>query len=348
MFVDTATIEIRAGMGGSGCASFRRERGVPRGGPDGGDGGRGGDVIVQVDAHMRTLLDFKRFPHLKAGRGRHGQGSNKTGAAGKDVIIQVPVGTVIIDTGSGRVIVDLIEPDASTVVAQGGRGGRGNARFASSINQAPRQWEAGEEGEERSLTLELKLIADVGLVGHPNAGKSTLLSRLSAARPKIADYPFTTLEPNLGLVRLGEWGSCVMADIPGLIEGASEGKGLGIEFLRHIERTSVLFYLVDLLEDDPLADLAALKKELAAYSPDLPERPSTLLLTKLDTIPPDERELHLELRGLPSGSLPGKAGADSLPDVSGMRCLAISSHSGEGLKRVSGILEKMLNEVDGT
>jgi len=348
MFVDRATVVVTAGSGGSGCAAFRRERGIPRGGPSGGDGGKGGDVIMQVDAHMHTLLDFKRRPHLKAGRGMHGEGSNKTGAGGEDIIIRVPPGTVIIDTRSGEVLADLTEPDAVATVALGGRGGRGNARFVSSVNQAPRQWEAGAEGEKRTLTLELKLIADVGLVGHPNAGKSTLLSRLSAARPKIADYPFTTLEPNLGLIKLGNWGSCVMADIPGLIEGASEGKGLGIEFLRHIERTSVLFFMVDLLEDDPLADLAALKRELAAYSPELLERPSTLLLTKLDTIPPDERVLHLELRGLPPGSLPGEVGADTLPDVSGMRCLAISSHSGEGLERVSGILEEMLREVDGT
>ncbi len=348
MFVDTATIEVSAGAGGSGCASFRRERGVPRGGPDGGDGGRGGDVVAQVDSHLRTLLDFRRHPHLKAGRGRHGEGSNRTGAAGKNVIVRVPPGTVILDSASEVVIADLTEPDDRIVVARGGRGGRGNARFVSSVNQAPRQWEAGEAGERRSLTLQLKLIADVGLVGHPNAGKSTLLSRISAARPKIADYPFTTLEPNLGLVRIGEWGSCVVADIPGLIEGASEGKGLGMEFLRHIERTSVLLFLVDLLEDDPLADLATLKGELAAYSPDLPERSATLLLTKLDTIPPDERALHLELRGLPAGALPEEADDGILPEVEGMRCLAISSHSGEGLEQVATILGEMLKEVDPT
>ncbi len=346
MFVDTATIEVLAGTGGSGCASFRRERGVPRGGPDGGDGGRGGDVVVEVDSHLRTLLDFKRHPHVKAGRGRHGEGSNRTGAAGEDVIIRVPSGTVIFDSASEVVIADMTEPDDRVVVARGGRGGRGNARFVSSVNQAPRQWEAGEEGEKRSLTLQLKLIADVGLVGHPNAGKSTLLSRISAARPKIADYPFTTLEPNLGIVPVGDWGSCVVADIPGLIEGASEGKGLGLDFLRHIERTSVLLFLVDLLDDDPLADLATLKGELAAYSPDLPHRSATLLLTKIDAIPPDERALHLELRGLPTAALPGEADLADLPEVAGMRCLAISSHSGEGLDRVSTILQEMLKEVE--
>jgi len=291
---------------------------------------------------MRTLLDFKKKPHVKAGRGRHGQGSNKTGANGRDATIRVPPGTVVYDESSGEVVADLTEPGESFVAARGGRGGRGNARFATSVNQAPRHWESGEPGEEKTLRLELKLIADVGLIGLPNAGKSTLLSRVSDARPKIADYPFTTVEPNLGLVRLGQWGSCVMADIPGLIEGASEGKGLGTEFLRHIERTRVLLYLVDLFLDNPLEDLRVLKQELGGYSRVLLDRPAGLLLTKLDLIPPEDRTVHLELRGLPRQVLPQERGFDGLPRVEGMPSTAISGQTGEGLEEVLRLLNSLL------
>jgi len=344
MFIDTATIHVAAGTGGSGCASFRREKGIPKGGPDGGDGGKGGDVVIEVDPHMRTLLDFKQKPHVKAERGGHGMGSSKTGADGDDASVRVPPGTVVYDDGTGEVLADLTEPDQSVIVARGGRGGRGNARFATSVNQAPRQWEVGEAGEERILRLELKLIADVGLVGLPNAGKSTLLSRLSDARPKIAEYPFTTLEPNLGLVRLGEWESCVIADIPGLIEGAGKGKGLGTDFLRHIERTRVLLYLVDLFGDNPLEDLGVLRKELASYSPLLLERPAGLLFTKLDLIPPEDRSIHLELRELPLNMLPEERDGGALPEVNGMPCTALSGQTGEGLQTVMKLIRELLDE----
>lgn len=298
--------------------------------------------MIVVDRGMRTLLDFKKQPHVKAGRGRHGQGSNKTGASGGDATIRVPPGSVVHDEGSGEVVADLTEPGESFVAARGGRGGRGNARFATSVNQAPRQWESGEPGEKKTLRLELKLIADVGLIGLPNAGKSTLLSRVSDARPKIADYPFTTVEPNLGLVRLGEWESCVMADIPGLIEGASEGKGLGTEFLRHIERTRVLLYLIDLFLDNPLEDLHVLKQELGGYSRVLLDRPAGLLLTKLDLIPPEDRAVHLELRGLPRQVLPQERGSDGLPRVDGMPSTAISGQTGEGLEEALRLLTSLL------
>ncbi len=341
MFADTATLHVSSGTGGSGCVSFRREKGVPHGGPDGGDGGRGGDVIVAVDPALRTLLDFRRHPHVRAGRGAHGEGSNRTGAAGKDVTVRVPPGTVVIDAGTGEVLADLVDPGAQITVARGGRGGRGNARFASSVNQAPRQWEPGAEGRERTLRFELRLIADAGLVGHPNAGKSTLLARLSAARPKIADYPFTTLEPNLGLVDLGSWESCVVADIPGLIEGASTGKGLGTDFLRHIERTRVLLYLVDISGDDPLAELAILRAELRAHSPALLERPSALLLSKLDLVPTEDREVYFELRDLPAAAISGPD-TNVLPQVEGMPCLAFSSHSSEGLVALRPLLLTLL------
>lgn len=347
MFIDTAKIFVSAGAGGSGCASFRREKGIPRGGPDGGDGGKGGDIVIEVDAHMRTLLDFRRYPHVKAGRGGHGQGSNKTGAQGDEFVIKVPAGSIVYDDESGEILADLTEADQQFVAARGGRGGRGNARFVSSVNQAPRKWEVGEKGEERTLRLELKLIADVGLVGMPNAGKSTLLSRISRARPKIAEYPFTTLAPNLGIVGLGEWDSCVMADIPGLIEGASAGKGLGTDFLRHIERTRVLLYLIDLFGDNPLEEINILKGELASYSSALLDRPAGLLLTKLDLIPPEDREVHLELLGLPLEVLPEEYRQHEWPQVEGMPSIAISSQTGEGIQRVSLLIGSLLEEETG-
>jgi GTP-binding protein len=269
MFSDYAKIYVEAGRGGSGCVSFRREKYVPKGGPDGGDGGKGGDVIMQVNSGMRTLQDFQMRKHFRAERGEHGKGANKSGRGGEDVLIEVPPGTVVKDVEAGMVLADLVKTDERTVIAKGGRGGRGNARFATSTNQAPREWEVGELGESRWLILELKLLADVGLVGLPNAGKSTLLSRITAARPKIADYPFTTLSPNLGVVPYKDNNSFVVADIPGLIEGAHEGRGLGIEFLRHIERTSVLVVMIDATSDNMNSDYQTLIHEMDSYNPTL-------------------------------------------------------------------------------
>ncbi|HXF11727.1 MAG TPA: GTPase ObgE, partial [Terriglobales bacterium] len=248
MFIDEAIIRIKAGDGGNGCLAFRREKFVPRGGPSGGDGGKGGDVIMESSERHNTLVHFRFNPEYKAQRGRHGEGSNKTGREGEDVLLKVPVGTIVYDADSGEVVHDFSSPDDRLVIARGGRGGRGNAQFKTSVHQAPREHEDGRPGEERTLRLELKLLADVGLVGYPNAGKSTLISRISAARPKIADYPFTTLEPNLGVVAVGDPAheiSFLVADIPGLIEGAHEGAGLGTQFLRHIERTRLLVHLID-------------------------------------------------------------------------------------------------------
>jgi len=285
MFVDRAVIEVLAGTGGSGAEAFRRERGVPRGGPSGGDGGRGGDVVVVADANLSTLLDYSYRKHYRAERGQHGEGSNKTGRSGADVELRVPPGTVIRDRDSGDFVGEVVEDGDRIVVARGGRGGRGNARFTTSTRQAPRRWEPGDEGEERTLELELKLIADVGLVGEPNAGKSTLLATVSAARPKIADYPFTTLTPNLGVVDVGDFRTFVLADIPGIVEGAHEGRGLGHQFLRHIERTRTLALVVPLDAEDHQAEYDRLRAELKAYSPVLAETPHCLVLSKADLLP---------------------------------------------------------------
>ncbi|MDH5759367.1 MAG: GTPase ObgE [Gemmatimonadota bacterium] len=288
MFIDRATIEVVAGTGGSGADAFRRETGVPRGGPSGGDGGKGGDVILEADPQLATLLDFSYKRLYRAERGRHGEGSNRTGRSGEDLILRLPPGTVVTDADSGEVLGELMEPGERFVVARGGRGGRGNARFATATNQAPRRWEPGEEGEERRIKLELKLIADVGLVGEPNAGKSTFLSSVTAAQPKVADYPFTTLTPNLGVVQLSDHRTFVVADIPGIIEGAHEGKGLGHQFLQHIERTRTLAVMVPLDALDPQAEYELLRSELAAYSETLALTPHCLVLTKSDLLPPGE------------------------------------------------------------
>jgi len=282
MFYDEARIYVKAGDGGDGCVAFRREKYVPYGGPAGGDGGKGGDVLLYVDAHLNTLYRFSRNRHFKAARGQHGRGKNQHGAAGAELRVPAPPGTVVYDADSGDLLGDLTEPGQELLVARGGRGGRGNARFATSTNQAPRVAEHGEPGAERWLRLELKLLADVGVVGMPNAGKSTLLAAVTAARPKIAPYPFTTLQPNLGVVVLDPETEFVLADIPGLIEGASQGKGLGHEFLRHIERTRVLIHLLDGLSADPLADFAAINRELAAFGHGLAHKPQLVALNKMD------------------------------------------------------------------
>jgi GTP-binding protein len=284
MFVDRVVIEVQAGPGGSGAEAFRREKGVPRGGPAGGDGGRGGDVVLEADSNLSTLLDYSYQRHYKAERGMHGEGSNKTGRSGEDALLRVPPGTVVRDAESGEFLGEVLADGDRLVVARGGRGGRGNARFKSATRQAPRRWERGGEGEARTLELELKLIADVGLVGEPNAGKSTLLASVSAARPKIADYPFTTLTPNLGVVKVGDFRTFVLADIPGIVEGAHEGRGLGHQFLRHIERTRTLALVVPVDAEDPQAEYDRLRTELREYSPVLAETPHCLVVSKIDLL----------------------------------------------------------------
>ncbi len=286
-FVDRVEIRVVAGHGGPGCVSFRREKYVPKGGPDGGDGGRGGSVVLTVDRNVKTLLDFRHRPEYRAEVGGRGEGGNRTGRDGADLILAVPAGTEVWDGASDQPIADLVQPGERWVAARGGRGGKGNAFFATSTRQAPRHAQPGEEGEERHLRLELKLIADIGIVGLPNAGKSTLLSRLTRAQPKIAPYPFTTLSPNLGLARLDGERQIIFADLPGLIEGAHAGKGLGLEFLRHVERTRGLIYLVDASAADPGADLAVVRREIASYSAELAERPSIVALSKADLLPPE-------------------------------------------------------------
>jgi GTP-binding protein len=297
VFVDRAVIEVTAGTGGSGSEAFRRETGVPRGGPSGGDGGKGGDIVLLADAQLTTLLDYSYRRQYRADRGQHGEGSNRTGRSGEDLVLRVPPGTVAWDDETGDLLGELLNDGESVLIARGGRGGRGNARFKSSTNQAPRRWEPGEEGEERRVRLELKLIADVGLVGEPNAGKSTLLSAVTAARPKVAAYPFTTLEPNLGVVELSDYRTFVIADIPGIIEGAHEGKGLGHQFLRHVERTRVLLVMVPVDAEDPQAEYDRLRAELEAYSPDLARTPFLVGLSKTDLLPPDETAPAVEAEG---------------------------------------------------
>lgn len=282
MFIDQAKITVISGNGGNGIVSFRREKYIPKGGPDGGDGGKGGDVIIQADVNLNTLLDFRYKKIFKADRGKHGQGSRKSGKNGKDIVVRVPCGTIIKIAESEKVVTDLIKTGQQFIAAKGGKGGRGNQHFATPTQQTPRFSEEGKEGETRELLLELKLIADVGLVGLPNAGKSTLLSKLSAARPKIADYPFTTLIPNLGIVNYKNFHSLVMADIPGLIEGAHEGKGLGLNFLRHIDRTKILAYLIDANSEDVYHTYEILKNELEQYKLDLLNKPSIIVFTKMD------------------------------------------------------------------
>lgn len=294
-FVDYVTITVRSGNGGPGSVAFRREKYEPRGGPAGGDGGDGGSVRIEADANLYTLLDLRYNRHHFAKNGDPGSGNNRKGKDASEILLRVPPGTVVRDTDTEEVIGEVLEVGDSLVLVQGGRGGKGNTFFKSATNQAPRHAQPGEPGAERNVTLELKLLADVGLVGFPNAGKSTLVSSISAARPKIADYPFTTLEPALGVVYVGEYESFVIADIPGIIEGASEGRGLGIQFLKHIERNAVLLIVIPVTSEDVRAEYETLMGELEAFSEDLSTKPKLVVLSKLDLIPPEDREEWLEV-----------------------------------------------------
>jgi GTP-binding protein len=331
MFVDEATITASGGDGGNGCLSFRREKYVPKGGPDGGDGGHGGSVILVADEGVSTLLAFRYRTLFRAKRGQHGLGSNKTGRTGDDLVVRVPVGTVVLDEDGVVVLADLTKEEERFVAARGGDGGRGNARFATATNRAPTRHEPGWPGEKRILRLELKLLADAGLIGFPNAGKSTLISRISAARPKIADYPFTTLQPHLGVVDRGDYRSFVVADIPGLIEGASDGAGLGHRFLRHVERCRLLLHLVDPADQsrDPVEGIETLNRELRNYSSDLAVKPQMLVLTKADIVQDLEPVERLQCRAAELG----------LP------CLSVSAVSGEGLDILIGRVGEKLDEL---
>ncbi len=335
MFIDSAKIYIRSGSGGNGIIHWRREKYVPKGGPDGGNGGRGGDVIVRADKQLHTLMDFRYKRRYIAKNGNPGEGSNCEGRSADTVIIKVPCGTILRNADTGKILADLVEHNSEIIIAKGGRGGKGNSEFATSTNQAPRICTPGEAGQELNLELELKLLADVGLVGFPNAGKSTLISKISAAKPKIADYPFTTLHPNLGMVYFAEEKSFVVADIPGLIEGAHTGKGLGIQFLRHIERTKVLVYLIECTSGDPKKDFTVLRDELKAFGPSLPnqlksdqplaEKPTLIALTKLDIA---DDKLQSEVKKIKFGK--------------GIPVHFISAVTGEGLKKlVAAMWEKV-------
>jgi GTP-binding protein len=317
---------VIAGRGGAGCISFRREKYVPRGGPDGGDGGHGGSVYLDVNGRVRTLLDCREQPRYLAEKGRAGSGNRRSGKDGADLVVPVPAGTVVRDSTSGEVIADLVRAGERFLVARGGRGGRGNQHFATPTHQAPRRADPGEDGQERWIELELKLIADVGFVGPPNAGKSTLLARVSRARPRIADYPFSTLEPHLGIVVLDPERQFVAADLPGLIEGAHRGRGLGHQFLRHVERTRALAVLVDASGDSPRAELEAVERELEHYSPALLAKPRITVLTKADLLAPERHAGAAAAAGLPQARL-------------------ISAHSGEG---VAGLLEDLWKLIAST
>ncbi len=331
MFIDEAVIEVEAGAGGDGCVSFRREKHVPRGGPDGGDGGRGGDVILVAAPHLNTLLDYHYKTRYRAERGGAGSGSNRKGRNGKSITLRVPVGTLVYDADTGELLADLARPNQRFVVARGGRGGRGNAHFANSVRQTPRFAEKGLPGEKRRIRLELKLLADVGIVGMPNAGKSTLISRISAARPKIADYPFTTLVPNLGVVQYQDF-SFVVADIPGLIEGAHAGAGLGHQFLRHVERARLLLYLLDaspFAEHEPLHAFEILKKELRLYKPELLEKPALVALNKIDTL--HDRDVLIPIR-------------EAL-ESQGYEVFLVSAYTGEGLDALVARMAQKVAEL---
>jgi len=324
-FIDEVTFWVHGGKGGNGCISFRREKYVPKGGPDGGDGGRGGSVILKADPSLTTLFDYRLRKHYRAQNGAHGKGKNMHGKDGEDIVLPVPVGTLVYDAESGALLADLVQPGQSIVVAKGGKGGRGNVHFKTSTFQSPEKAESGEPGETRHVRLELKLLADVGLVGMPNAGKSTLLSRISSARPKIADYPFTTLSPHLGIVYLDGYRSFVAADIPGLIEGAHAGKGLGDRFLRHIERTRVLVFLIEAHLPNPEHTFEILWNELEQFNPELVKKPWIVGLSKIDLVPEEER-----------ASLPQHI-------KTGM-CIPFSSVTGEGILELVETMAKYLYE----
>ncbi len=321
-FVDYVKISVVAGKGGDGCVAFRREKFVPKGGPAGGNGGNGGSVIITADVQLHTLQDIRYHRIYKAKRGSHGEGSLRHGKSGEDIIINVPAGTVVKDRESGEVLADLQNHGESIIAARGGWGGRGNAKFVSPTHQAPREFEYGRSGQERDLELELKVLADVGLVGFPNAGKSTLLSTVSRAKPKIADYPFTTLTPNLGIVKSGEYTSFVMADIPGLIEGAHEGKGLGTQFLKHVERCSVLLFMVDANDEDPSDSYRKLYDEVNKFSPSLLKRERLLAITKMDAI----------------------VGVPKMATFEPIDIYPISSVSGEGM---DALMQAMVKRISG-
>jgi GTP-binding protein len=333
-FVDEATIRVQAGNGGHGCLSFRREKYVQRGGPDGGDGGHGGSVYLVAEPSLNTLADFRVARKFRAESGQGGSGRNKTGRSGDDLDVQIPCGTVVHDVDTGELICDLTEPGQRQMVAEGGRGGLGNTRFKSSVNRAPRKITNGSQGEARHLSLELKVLADVGLLGMPNAGKSTLIAAMSEAKPRIADYPFTTLHPNLGVVRVGQLQSFVMADIPGLIEGASEGAGLGIQFLRHLQRTGLLLHLVDIAPidgSDPAETVKAIANELVKFSEDLAEKPRWLVINKIDLLSADEQ---------------AKAAQDLLGKLNWKgRVFEISAATGEGTQLLGQAVMRELEEI---
>ncbi len=333
MFVDEVTINVKAGDGGNGIVAFRREKFVPRGGPAGGDGGKGGDVVLQADGRLTTLIDYRYKHTYKAERGTNGGPNDMTGANGSDLVLKIPVGTQVYDADTGELLADMVADGERFAVAKGGRGGRGNARFATSTRQTPRYAENGEPGETRQLRLELKLLADVGLIGFPNVGKSTLISQVSAAKPKIADYPFTTLVPNLGVVRVGDDRSFVMADIPGLIEGAHAGAGLGDRFLKHVERTRLLVHILDVsgfTERDPMEDFETINRELSLYSPRLAELPQVVALNKVDV--PGARETAERL-------------APEL-ESRGYKVFLISAATGEGVQPLVYHLAQRLEELD--
>ena len=330
-FIDRAKIFVQGGHGGNGCVAFRREKFVPKGGPSGGDGGKGGDVVLVADRNVHTLLDFKYKRHYKAERGRHGEGNKRSGKSGEDLEIKVPVGTVVRDAETGEILGDLTEHGQRLIVAKGGRGGRGNAAFATPTRRAPDFAEPGQPGEERWIELELKLLADVGLVGFPNAGKPTFLSRISKAKPEIADYPFTTLRPILGVTRVGDY-SFVVADIPGLIEGAHKGKGLGHEFLRHVERTKLLLHLIDLTnpEMEPEEAFEKINRELELYSPELAKKPQIVVGTKIDALTDRSKverlKRYFEEKGYPF--------------------FAVSAVSGQGMEELLNFVARKLKELE--
>jgi GTP-binding protein len=330
-FLDRARIVVKGGDGGNGVMAFRREKFVPRGGPSGGDGGRGGSIFLEATDQLNSLLQFRFNPEFRAARGAHGEGSNRTGRDGEDITVLVPTGTLVRDSETGEILHDFSRAGERVLIAEGGRGGRGNARFATSTNRAPRRHEDGQPGTTRALDLELKLIADVGLVGFPNAGKSTLISRISAARPKIADYPFTTLEPHLGVVSFGEMETFVVADIPGLIEGAHRGTGLGLEFLRHVERTKLLLHVVDVSSTgrDPVEDFLVICRELELYKTDLLSKPQMVAASKIDAL--DDRERVHRLREFVASR--------------GLELFEISSVTGHGIDRLIGALGSRVREI---